>query len=74
MKASMNEEIVAVVKKSSTHSGVCSVGDVYCLYSSVHGEDTLPGCGNLNCISPPCIYLYRTEALKLALKGHPDLA
>jgi hypothetical protein len=70
----MNEEIVPVVKNGNAHSDVCSVGDVYCVYSSVRGEDKLPGCGNAPCVSPHRISMYRTEALKLALRGHPDLA
>ena len=70
----MNEEIVPVVKKGSVQSTVCSIGGVYCIYSGVRGKDMLPGCGNTPCDSPDRIYLYRTEALKLALRGHPDLA
>ena len=70
----MNEEIVPVVKKGSAHSSLCSIGDVYCIYSSVRGEGMLPGCGNAPCASPHRIFLYRTEALKLTLRGHPDLA
>ena len=70
----MNEEIVPVVKNGNAHSGVCSIGDAYCVYSSVRGKGTLPGCGNVPCDSPNRIFLYRIEALKLALRGHPDLA
>lgn len=71
--SSMNEEIVPVVKKGNADSGVCSIGNVYCIYSSIRGKGALPGCANTVCTDPARIFLYRTEALKLALRGHPDL-
>ena len=69
----MNEEIVPVVRRNMS-GALCSVGDVYCVYSSSRGDSQLPGCTNIVCTGPARIFLYRTEALKLALRGHPDLA
>jgi len=68
----MNEEIVPVSKKPMSGS-LCSIGKSYCVYSSARGENMLPGCNNFDCTDPARIYLYRIEALKLALRGHPDL-